>query len=85
VLLILCGVNVPLSELPGWMEAIGRCLPLTHGIQAARELANGAALGDVAGLIGTEAAIGVVWGVVGCVLLRFFELESRRRATLETA
>ena len=32
LLLLFCGVNVPLDELPGWMQAIGRCLPLTHGI-----------------------------------------------------
>jgi ABC-2 type transport system permease protein len=85
LLLVVCGVNVPLNELPGWLEAIGRGLPLTHGIQAARELANGAALRDVAGLVGTEALVGVVWGVVGCTLLRLLETESRRRATLETA
>ena len=85
LLLVVCGVNVPLSELPGWLEAFGRLLPLTHGIQAARELAAGAGLGEVKGLIGTEALIGAVWGVIGCLLLRVLEVESRRRATLETA
>lgn len=85
LLLVVCGVNVPLDQLPDWLATIGRELPLTHGIEAARELADGASLGDVAGLVGTEAAIGIVWGVLGCLLLRFFEVESRRRATLETA
>ena len=32
LMLLFCGVNVPLSVLPGWMSAISRCLPLTHGI-----------------------------------------------------
>ena len=36
LMLLFCGVNVPLSVLPGWMSAISRCLPLTHGIMAAR-------------------------------------------------
>lgn len=85
ILLVFCGVNVPLSELPGWMEAIGRGLPLTHGIEASRMLADGVGLSRVAGLIGTEALIGASWGVLGYGLLRFFEHESRRRATLETA
>ncbi len=83
ILLVFCGVNVPLSELPGWMETIGRGLPLTHGIEASRKLADGVGLSHVVGLIGTEALIGASWGVLG--LLRFFEHESRRRATLETA
>ncbi len=85
LLLVLCGVNVPLHELPGWMEVIGRGLPLTHGIQAARELTDGAGLSDVVGLVGTEALIGLVWGVLGCTMLRLLGFEARRRATLETA
>jgi ABC-2 type transport system permease protein len=85
LLLVVCGVNVPLSELPGWLEAVARVLPLTHGIEAARALANGAGLGEVKGLIGTEALIGVAWGVIGCLMLRALEVESRRRATLETS
>jgi ABC-2 type transport system permease protein len=85
VLLVMCGVNVPLDELPGWMEAISSVLPLTHGIQAARELADGASLGDVSGLVATELGIGIVWAVIGCSLLRFLEVEARRRATLESS
>jgi ABC-2 type transport system permease protein len=85
VLLVMCGVNVPLDELPGWMEAISSVLPLTHGIEAARELADGASLGDVSGLVATELGIGVVWAVIGCSLLRFLEVEARRRATLESS
>ena len=85
LLLVLCGVNVPLDQLPDWMETISRVLPLTHGIEAARELADGASFGDVGGLVATEAAIGFVWAVIGCTLLRVFEVEARRRATLESS
>ena len=55
ILLIFCGVNVPLSAMPAWMGAVAAWLPLTHGIAAARGLAGGAAWSDVAGLVGTEA------------------------------
>jgi ABC-2 type transport system permease protein len=81
---ILCGINVPLDELPGWMAAVGRCLPLTHGIEAARELAGGASLSSVADLLGIEAAVGAAWAVGAFLLFRLFELEGRRRASLET-
>ena len=47
VLMIFCGVNVPLDDLPGWMAAVADWLPLTHGIAAARELADGAAVSSV--------------------------------------
>src|SRR5437879_1509945 len=34
LMLLLCGVNVPRSSLPGWMQDVGAVLPLTHGIEA---------------------------------------------------
>jgi ABC-2 type transport system permease protein len=49
--LLFCGTNVPLEALPGWMQSIGRSLPLTHGIEAARDVAGGAAFGEVSGLV----------------------------------
>jgi ABC-2 type transport system permease protein len=85
LLLIFTGANVPLEQMPGWMEAIGRSVPLTHGIEAARRLADGASLGDVAGLIGTEFAIGAVYAFVGYQALRFMEHSSRKRASIQIA
>jgi ABC-2 type transport system permease protein len=82
---VFTGANVPLEEMPNWMEAIGRSVPLTHGIEAARELANGAALGEVSGLLATEFAIGVVYTVVGYLALRFMENSSRKRASIQIA
>jgi ABC-2 type transport system permease protein len=84
VFLLFCGVNVPVDSLPGWMQAIGRVLPLTHGIDAARQIAQGGSLRDVSGLIGTEAGIGVCYAALAYGLLRYFEIDGRRRATLET-
>ena len=84
LMLLVCGVNIANDDLPGWLAAIGRCLPLTHGIEAARELAAGAALGDVSGLLWTEALIGFAYATAAYLLFRLFELEGRRRASLET-
>jgi ABC-2 type transport system permease protein len=84
VFLLFCGVNVPFDSLPGWMQAIGRVLPLTHGIDAARQVAQGASLGDVSGLVWTEAGIGACYAALAYGLLRYFEIDGRRRASLET-
>lgn len=84
LLLLLCGANLPLDELPGWMETLGRGLPLTHGIEAAREVATGASLGSVADLVWTEAAVGVTYYALAFSLFRLFEAEGRRRGSLET-
>lgn len=83
ILLIFAGVNVALDQLPGWMAAVGRVLPLTHSIEASRLVADGAGLGDVGALLGRELAIGAGYAALGLLLLRYFEHESRRRATLD--
>ncbi len=84
LMLLVCGVNVANRDLPGWLAAIGRGLPLTHGIEAARRIAGGAALGDVSRMVVVEALIGLAYGVAAYGLFRLFEAEGRRRASLET-
>jgi ABC-2 type transport system permease protein len=83
VLLLLCGVNVPTDLLPSSLQAIGRGLPLTHGIAAARKVVAGSSLSSVASLLLTELAIGAAYAAAGYALFRFFEAEGRRRASLE--
>jgi ABC-2 type transport system permease protein len=84
-LLVFCGVNVPLHDLPGWMSTIAQGVPLTHGIEAARKLAAGAPLASVRRLVAAEAGIGVVYAAAGYGFLRLMEGVSRRRAALEVA
>ena len=84
LMLLACGVNVAIEDLPGWLAAIGRGLPLTHGIEAARDVASGTPLEEVSGLLLTELAIGATYATAAYVLFRFFEGEGRRRGTLET-
>ncbi|HEY3737984.1 MAG TPA: ABC transporter permease [Jatrophihabitans sp.] len=86
LLLIFCGVNVPLTALPGWMAVIAHWLPLTHGIAAARTLAaGGSGLGAVGRGLWTELGVGAIYLAIGLALLNYFEREARRRATLDVA
>ena len=59
-------------------------MPLTHGIAAGREVADGASLGSVSGLVWTELGVGAAYAAIAFTLMRFFEFEGRRRASLET-
>jgi ABC-2 type transport system permease protein len=83
LMLLFCGVNIPLDVLPGWMSFVGLCLPLTHGIAAAREVAAGASLRQVAGLVWTEAGIALAYAATGFIAFRWLEHESRRSAVLD--
>jgi ABC-2 type transport system permease protein len=85
LLLVFCGVNVQLDALPGWMSTIAQGLPLTHGIEAARKLADGASFSSVGGLVGAEALIGATYALLGYGFIRTLEGMSRRFGTLERA
>jgi ABC-2 type transport system permease protein len=85
ILLVFTGVNVAVSVLPQWMQSVANVLPMTHGIEAARELAAGRSLSDVAPLVGDEILIGLVFAAIGFAMLLWFEHDSRHHATLETA
>jgi len=83
LLLLFSGANVPVSSLPQWMQYISWAIPLTRGIQAARDIVAGASLAEVSGLLMGEFTVGLVYLVAGYALFRFFENEAKRRGTLE--
>jgi ABC-2 type transport system permease protein len=82
-ILLFCGVNIPVQELPGWMQVIGNLLPFTHGLEAVRRAADGAGFGQVGGLIGIEALVGIAYAVAAFVLFSYLERSARRNATLD--
>lgn len=81
VLLLVSGANVPLDRLPDWLQTIGAGLPLNHGIAAARDVVAGGTLGRA---VVSELGVGFAYACAGLLLLRLFEFESRRTASLET-
>jgi ABC-2 type transport system permease protein len=84
LLLLLTGVNVPAAGLPGWMRAVGEGLPITHAVRAARHLAAGDGLAAAGPALAAEAAVGLGYALLAALLLKVFEAESRRRASLDT-
>ncbi len=81
--LLFCGVNIPVSELPGWMQVISQALPFTHGLEAVRQAADGAGLSQVGGLIAIEFGIGCAYAVIAFFLFSYLERSSRENATLD--
>jgi len=82
-LLIFSGANIPLAQLPNWIQAISYALPLTRGIEAARSLVGGAGLAEVAPLLLGELGVGLVYFLLGYVLFAVFEVYAKRKGTLE--
>ncbi len=83
VMLLLCGVNIPVQSLPRWMQVLSQGLPLTHGIQAARDIAAGLPLSSVTGLLWLEAAKAVFYAGFASTVFLYFEMEARRHGVLD--
>jgi ABC-2 type transport system permease protein len=78
LLLVLCGINFPVSRLPGFVQVLSYGLPLTRGVQAARQAAAGASIAQVGGLLGGELLVGVLYALCGYALFRWLESYARR-------
>ncbi len=85
VLLIFCGVNVPLDKLPRWMHVAAEGLPVTHAVDASRRVAEGASLGSVRNPLFLELALGAAYLLAGFLLLRLFEEQGRKHGSLDRA
>ena len=78
LLLIICGINFPVSRLPGALQLLAYSLPLTRGVEAAREAAAGASVAHVGGLLAGELLVGLVWAMGGYLLFRVLEGSARK-------
>jgi ABC-2 type transport system permease protein len=77
---LVSGANVPRSSLPGWLDAVGGALPISHAIDAARAVAH---RDPYLGLVVRELAVGVCWSLGAAALFRVFERSGRRHAALD--
>jgi ABC-2 type transport system permease protein len=84
MLLIFSGANIPLANLPSWMQSISWALPLTRGIASARLLVSGASFAQVAPLLLGEFLLGLVYVTLGYILFRWFERQAKAHGSLET-
>ena len=76
-LMAACGVNVPLSYYPEWLEWFSRVLPVTNGLLAIRGVLDGADAATILGDAALEAAVAVGWMTIA--LASFNQLASRGR------
>lgn len=84
-ILAICGVNVPLDFYPEPVQWLAHGLPLTHGLEAIRDLLAGATAAEILPNVVLEAAVGASW--LGLALLTFNHLaeQGRRDGSIEFA
>lgn len=79
----ICGVSVPVNFWPTSVQRIAAFLPVTHGLQAIRDLLDGAAAEVVIRGVGLELAIAALWLLPSLVAVRWLVDGGRRAGSIE--
>jgi len=81
--LVLCGVNFPVSDLPGWAQTIAYCHPLTYAVEATRGAVVGSTVADLSNPIMMMLILGVIFIVTSYFTFRFFEKLARKKGRMD--
>lgn len=83
ILLIFCGVNFPVQDLPSAIQPISYAFPLTYGIDAARMAVKGGALTTILPILGQQLAVSLVSMMLGYFFFTSFERMARKTGKME--
>ena len=83
ILLIFCGVNFPVQNLPAAIQPVSYVFPLTYGLTAARNAISGSDLIQIAPTLAQQLAVGLAAMLIGYLLFRSFENNARRTGKME--
>ena len=83
ILLIFCGFNFPVQDLPAPLQPISYAFPLTYGLNASRSAIAGATLIDVAPVLAQQLLVGFISIMLGYLLFQSFERSARKTGKLE--
>ncbi|MCL2891019.1 MAG: ABC transporter permease [Methanomassiliicoccaceae archaeon] len=81
--LVLCGVNFPVSDLPGWAQTIAHCHPLTYAVEATRGAVVGSTIADLSDPIMMMVILGIIFIVASYFTFRFFEKLARKKGRMD--
>jgi ABC-2 type transport system permease protein len=73
-----CGVVVPVGFWPAAVRWAAQAVPVTHGLDAIRDLESGAGFGTVAQSAGLAGLVGVVWFTIAMIAFRRLFIHSRK-------
>lgn len=81
--MLVSGVNFPVSDLPLWLRPVSWVIPMTYGVQAARDAISGASVMSLGTIFLQEFVDGLAVLFVGYLLMKGFERLARRSGRLE--
>lgn len=86
VMMLVCGVMVPLTFWPAWVQWLAQIFPLTHTLEVIRLLESGSyTTRELLLHLGLSLLVALVWYAVGALLLERLAATGRRDGTIEFA
>jgi ABC-2 type transport system permease protein len=82
-LLIFCGVNFPITNLPLIIQPVSYIFPLTYGLAAARNAIAGQNLLQIAPTLAQQLVVGLAAMMIGYLLFCSFENSARKTGRIE--
>jgi ABC-2 type transport system permease protein len=82
-LLIFCGVNFPVANLPAAIQPVSYIFPLTYGLTAARNAIAGQNLLQIAPILAQQFVVGLAAIIIGYLLFRSFENNARKTGKID--
>lgn len=82
-IMTIAGVNVPIAFYPAAVGWLAHALPLTHGLQAIRDLLNGEPLPTLLPNVGLELVVGAAWFTLAVMTFQRFAEHGRRDGSIE--
>ena len=83
IVMLLCGVTVPAVIWPTWLQVVGQTLPLTHGLNAIRDLHAGIAVAEVLPALGLVGFTGLAWFLLAMTAFTVFGESGRRDGSID--
>ena len=85
LIFLLAGINFPVALLSVWLRPLSYLIPLTYGVEAARQSIAGASLVAIGPYLLIMLGLFLVEGMLGYLLFRRFEVLAKRLGTIEMA
>jgi len=83
ILLIFCGVNFSVQDLPSSIQPVSYAFPLTYGVMAARKAIQGETLLSISPILAQQLLVGLASMTLGYLFFRSFERAARKTGRLE--
>lgn len=82
-MMIVCGINFPITALPDALQSLSRFIPLTNGLLAVRAVIDGASYVSILPLVGWEVLIAFVYGMLAWFVFHYRLTALRRSGNFE--